>query len=103
MDSNVLMWAGIVGFFMPVLLAIVQQPTWSAPLRSIVMFVASIVAAVGTVYFTNDGAFTGDNMITTTVLQDIVVRGTDQLADEDLDKPSVARTVTVEVKAEILR
>lgn len=38
-----------------------------------------------------------DNMITTTVLQDIVVRGTDQLADEDLDKPNVARTVTVEV------
>ena len=42
----------------------------------------------------------GDNMITTTVLQDIVVRGTDQLADEDLDKPSVARTVTVEVSPE---
>jgi pilus assembly protein CpaB len=38
-----------------------------------------------------------DNMITTTVLQDIVVRGTDQLADEDLDKPNVARTITVEV------
>jgi len=42
----------------------------------------------------------GDNMITTTVLQDIVVRGTDQLADEDLDKPNVARTVTVEVTPE---
>jgi pilus assembly protein CpaB len=38
-----------------------------------------------------------DDMITTTVLQGIVVRGTDQLADEDLDKPNVARTVTVEV------
>jgi pilus assembly protein CpaB len=42
----------------------------------------------------------GDNMITSTVLQDIVVRGTDQLADEDLDKPNVARTVTVEVTPE---
>jgi pilus assembly protein CpaB len=39
----------------------------------------------------------GNNMTTTTVLQDIVVRGTDQLADQDLDKPNVARTVTVEV------
>ena len=28
------------------------------------------------------------------------MRGTDQLADEDLDKPSVARTVTVEVRPE---
>ena len=68
MDSNVLMWAGIVGFFMPVLLAVVQQPGWSQPLRAIVMFVASIIAAVGTVYFTNDGAFTRDNMITTTLV-----------------------------------
>ena len=42
----------------------------------------------------------GDNMITTTVLQDIVVRGIDQLADEDLDRPSVVRTVTVEVRPE---
>jgi pilus assembly protein CpaB len=41
-----------------------------------------------------------DDMITTTVLQDIVVRGTDQLADQDLDKPNVARTVTVEVTPE---
>jgi pilus assembly protein CpaB len=41
-----------------------------------------------------------DNMVTTTVLQDIVVRGTDQLADEDQDKPNVARTVTVEVTPE---
>ena len=41
-----------------------------------------------------------DDMITTTVLQDIVVRGTDQLADEDQDKPSVARTITAEVSPE---
>jgi pilus assembly protein CpaB len=38
-----------------------------------------------------------DNMITTTVLQNIVVRGTDQLADVDADKPNVVRTVTIEV------
>jgi pilus assembly protein CpaB len=37
------------------------------------------------------------NMVTTTVLQDIVVRGIDQLADQDRDQPNVARTVTVEV------
>ena len=41
-----------------------------------------------------------DDMITTTVLQDIVVRGTDQLADEDQDKPNVARTITAEVSPE---
>jgi pilus assembly protein CpaB len=41
-----------------------------------------------------------DEMITTTVLQDIVVRGTDQLADEDQNKPNVARTITAEVSPE---
>jgi pilus assembly protein CpaB len=41
-----------------------------------------------------------NDMMTTTVLQHIVVRGTDQLSDEDLDKPNVARTVTVEVTPE---
>jgi len=68
MDSNVLMWAGIVGFFLPVLLAIVQQPGWSQPLRAIVMFVASILAAIGTVYFTDSEAFTRDRLITTVLV-----------------------------------
>jgi uncharacterized membrane protein len=69
MDSNILMWAGIVGFFMPPLLSIVQQPGWSQPLRAIVMFVASIVAALGTVYFTTGtDAFTRDNLITTVLV-----------------------------------
>ena len=41
-----------------------------------------------------------DDMVTTTVLQDIVVRGTDQLSDEDQNKPNVARTITAEVSPE---
>lgn len=66
MDSNLVMWGLIVGFFMPPLLAIVQQPGWSQPVRSLVMFAASIVAAVGTVYFTGDGFDTAN--LTTTIL-----------------------------------
>lgn len=38
-----------------------------------------------------------NNLLATTILQDITVRGTDQIADEDRDKPNVVRTVTVEV------
>ena len=41
-----------------------------------------------------------DTMRARTILQDIRVIGTDQLADEDSDKPQVARTVTVEVEPE---
>ena len=38
-----------------------------------------------------------DDQIATTILQDVLVRGIDQIADEERDKPVVARTVTVEV------
>ena len=38
-----------------------------------------------------------DSFEALTFLEDITVRGTDQIADEDRDKPNVVRTVTVEV------
>ena len=63
MDSNLVMWAAVVGFVMPPLLAIVQQPGWTAQVRSIVMFVASIVAGAGTVYFM--GQWDTTNLVTT--------------------------------------
>jgi peptidoglycan/LPS O-acetylase OafA/YrhL len=66
MDSNLVMWGLIVGFFMPVLLAIVQQPGWTSPVRSIVMFVASLAAGAGTVYFA--GNWDTTNLVTTILL-----------------------------------
>ena len=65
MSNNLIMWSLIAGFFLPPLLAVVQQPGWSTAWRSIVMFLASIVVAFGTVYFTDSGALTADRMITT--------------------------------------
>lgn len=66
--SDLVMWTLIVGFLLPPLLAIVQQPSWSAPLRSIVMFVACIIAGIGTVYFTDDGSFTKERLISSFLL-----------------------------------
>ena len=66
MDSNLVMWGLVAGFFMPVLLAVVQQPGWSQPLRSIVMFVASLAAGAGTVYFA--GNWDTENIVTTILL-----------------------------------
>ena len=53
--SNAAMWALIVGFFLPHVIAVVQQPDWSAGLRSVVTFLACLGAAVGTVLIQNDG------------------------------------------------
>lgn len=63
MDSNLVMWAGVVGFLMPPLLAIVQQPGWSSGLRSVIMFVASLIAGAGTVFFM--GQWDTTNLVTT--------------------------------------
>jgi uncharacterized membrane protein len=68
MDSNLVMWGLVVGFLMPPLLAIVQQPGWSTGLRSVVMFVASLIAGAGTVYFTGDFDISNPDKIITTVL-----------------------------------
>lgn len=67
MMSNAAMWAAIVGFFMPMLLAVVQQPGWSNAVRSIIMFLASCGAAVGTVLIQNDG-WDGRDWVSTTLL-----------------------------------
>jgi len=57
--TNVAMWALIVGFFSPLVLAVIQQPGWSNPVRSVVAFLYSAVAAAGTIFFTNGNSFTG--------------------------------------------
>jgi biotin transporter BioY len=49
--SNADMWALIVGFFVPPIESIIQQPTWPRWFKSIVMFVVSIVVGMGTMYF----------------------------------------------------
>lgn len=53
-NSHVAMWSAIVGFLMPLLISFVNQPRWSSFVRGLVAFVASAIAAAGTVYFTGD-------------------------------------------------
>lgn len=52
--SNLQMWSLIVGFFLPPVLAIVEQTRWSNPLRAIVAFAACAIAGAGTAYFQGD-------------------------------------------------
>ncbi len=49
MMTNASMWALIVGFFLPHVIAIVQQPGWSSGLRSVITFLSCVGAAIGTV------------------------------------------------------
>lgn len=47
--SNSAMWALIVGFFLPLAIAVVQRETWSTAVRAVVGFLACLVASTGTV------------------------------------------------------
>lgn len=55
------MWALIVGFLSPLLIAVVQQPRWSNRFRVLVTVVWSAVAGAGTAYFA--GEFSGRGVV----------------------------------------
>jgi len=60
--SNITMWAGLVGFFLPIAISIITQSGWSDRVKSAVAFLACLAASVGTAYFS--GNFTDRDIIT---------------------------------------
>jgi len=56
------MYSLLVGFFLPPVLAIVQQSSWSDRLRAVVAFAACLLAGAGVAYFQGD--LTGKRFIT---------------------------------------
>lgn len=48
--TNLEMWALIVGFVLPPVLAVIQQTSWSNRLRAVVAFLACLAAGTGTVF-----------------------------------------------------
>lgn len=52
--TDLLMYAALVGFFLPPVLAIVIQTGWSDRVKAVVAFVACLVAGAGTAYFEAD-------------------------------------------------
>lgn len=52
--TDLQMWSLIVGFFMPLAIALVQQPRWSNAARAAVMFVLCAVAGAVTAYLNGD-------------------------------------------------
>lgn len=61
MSNNLEMWSLIVGFVSPIVLAIVQQPSWKQPMRAFVTFVWALLAGGGTTYFS--GEWTGHSFV----------------------------------------
>jgi hypothetical protein len=64
--DNAQMWALVVGFAIPPILAVVQQPGWSQLLRTLVLAVTALVAGLGTAYFA--GSFAGKDIVTSILI-----------------------------------
>ncbi len=52
--TNLQQWSLIVAFFVPPVVALVNQQSWSSKLKAVVFFGVSLVAAAGTAYFQGD-------------------------------------------------
>ena len=61
MDSNLAMWSGIVGFFLPPFISAIMRTGWGNTPRAIVAFLVCLVAAAGTTYF--QGQFDAANLV----------------------------------------
>lgn len=46
--SNLAQWSALVGFLVPILVAVIQQPRFSRPVRTVIGIVMAVAAAVVT-------------------------------------------------------
>ena len=64
--DNLTMWTLIVGFLLPNVVALVEQPSWSKPARTAVSAVVSVLGGAGTAYFAGD--FVAKDVITSILI-----------------------------------
>lgn len=73
MDQNMTdaaMWALIVGFLSPLVIAVVQRPEWKDWARALVTFVYCLIAGAVTAYL--NGAMEGRSLVSTILLVFVV-------------------------------
>ncbi len=70
--NDLAMWSLILGFFVPPVVAVIQQPRWNDGLRAVVTFVFSILVALGSLVFDDTlgfhAALDAENWISATLL-----------------------------------
>lgn len=64
--SNLEMWTLIVGFVTPLIVSVINQPSWSPMLKSAIAFVVAAVLGAVTAYF--KGNFDGQTVLSSILL-----------------------------------
>ncbi|MEU1293071.1 hypothetical protein ABZ439_11655 [Streptomyces sp. NPDC005840] len=65
------LWAAGLGFVLPPVIAIVNQPRWSGPVKALFMLAVATVVGLGTAYFNGD--FTGKPIVTCMLVAAVVI------------------------------
>lgn len=60
--SNAELWAAGLGYVLPPVVAIVNQPRWSGAVKGLLMLVVAVLDGLGTAYF--NGEFDGKTIVT---------------------------------------
>ncbi|SFY52035.1 hypothetical protein [Streptomyces sp. F-1] len=60
--SNAELWAAGLGYALPPIIAIVNQPRWSSAVKGLLMLVVAVLDGLGTAYFNDQ--FTGKTIVT---------------------------------------
>ncbi|MFE7072726.1 hypothetical protein ACFU96_21850 [Streptomyces sp. NPDC057620] len=65
------LWAAGLGFVLPPVIAIVNQPRWSGPVKALFMLLVATVVGLGTAYFNGD--FDGKPIVTCMLVAAVVI------------------------------
>lgn len=52
--SNLELWSGVVGFFLPLVMAVIIQTGWQQQIQAVLAFLAVLVASAVTVFLQTD-------------------------------------------------
>ena len=65
------LWAAGLGFVLPPVIAIVNQPRWAGPVKALFMLAVAAVVGLGTAYFNGD--FDGKPIVTCMLIAAVVI------------------------------
>jgi hypothetical protein len=89
-SSNAQEWALVVGFLLPLVMSVINQPGWSGQVKSLLAFAASALAGVGTLYFAQHS----DKDVPTWISTALLILVTAQASYHGFHKPTgIAPTI----------
>jgi hypothetical protein len=71
MLTNAQLWTAVLGYLLPPVIAIMNQPRWSGAAKGLLMLVVAVVDGLGSAYFTDQ--FTGEWIVTCILLAAVAI------------------------------